>query len=529
MARTHATLWIVFLMSLASAAAYGGAGGGAPPATAPARDNSAFILTPPARATPRINGPSIFGVRANHPVLYRIPATGTRPLVFSATSLPAGVILDAATGQLSGSVAKEGTYKIVLHAANSAGMADRALRIVVGDTIALTPPMGWNSYNVWSDQITQDRAIAAAKAMVSTGLIDHGWTYINMDDGWQNARGGEFNALQPDPRKFTDIEAMVDQIHQLGLKAGLYSSPWVMTYAGRLGSSAENPQGTAQRWPPGAAKNKKQLPFAIGTYKFMTNDARQFAAWGFDYLKYDWGPVEYPETKEMYDALHDQNRDIVFSISNNHVQNMFADIAHVSTVANAWRTTTDITDNWGRVSTDIGFNQDKWAPFARPGHYNDADMLVVGVVGWGTGKQHPSKLTVDEQFTHISLWAMLSSPMLLGCDMTQMDPFTLSLLTNDEVLAIDQDALVKQAVNVSRQGQLEVYRKELEDGSLAVGLFNRGPATASVTAQWSDLKVAGKQTVRDLWRQKDLGVYDQSFKADVASHGVVLVRVIPAK
>jgi alpha-galactosidase len=521
-------LAVPVLLSLASAAVYAGAAG-ILPTTAPARDNSVFILTPPAPDAPRINGPSLFGVRANHPVLYRIPATGKRPMVFSAHDLPAGVTIDADTGELTGAIAADGTYKIVLHAKNAVGSADRAFRLVVGDAIAITPPLGWNSYNIWSDQINEDRELAAAKGIVSTGLIDHGWTYVNMDDGWQSTRGGDLKALQPDPRKFTDIKAMVDQIHQMGLKAGLYSSPWVMTYAGRLGSSAENPDGTAQRWPPGAAKNKKTLPFAIGQFKFMTNDAKQFAAWGFDYLKYDWGPVEFSETREMYDALRDQNRDIVFSISNNHVQNMFADIGNVSAVANCWRTTTDITDNWGRISTDIGFNQDKWAPFARPGHYNDADMLVVGVVGWGAGKSHPSKLTPDEQYTHISLWAMLSSPMILGCDLTKMDPFTLSLLSNDEVLAVDQDALVKQAVNVSRQGQLEVYRKELEDGTLAVGLFNRGPAAAPVIAQWSDLKLSGKQTVRDLWRQKDLGVFDQSFSANVASHGVVLMRVIPAK
>jgi alpha-galactosidase len=478
---------------------------------------------------PRINGPTIFGVRPGHPVLYRIPATGDRPMFFSADGLPSGVLLDAATGQLSGVVAREGTYPITLHASNAKGNQDRPFRLVVGDAIALTPPMGWNSYNVWSDQITQDRALAAANAMVATGLIEHGWSYINMDDGWQGERGGTLKAMQPSPRRFSDIKGMVDQIHQMGLKSGIYSSPWVVTYAGRLGASAENSDGMAERWPPGAPKNKKQLPFAIGKYHFITNDANQIAAWGIDYLKYDWGPVEYPETKEMYDALHAVNRDIVFSISNNHVQNLFKDIANVSTVANCWRTTTDITDNWGRVSADIGFNQNRWAPFARPGHYNDADMLVVGMVGWGAARQHPTRLAIDEQYTHISLWALLSSPLLLGCDLERLDPFTLSLLTNDEVLAVDQDALVRQAVNVSRQGQLEVYRKELEDGSLAVGLFNRGNTDASVAADWTDLKIDGRQTVRNLWRQTDLGAYENNFTAIVRSHGVVLVRMTPAK
>jgi alpha-galactosidase len=230
----------------------------------------------------------------------------------------------------------------------------------------------------------------------------------------------------------------------------------------------------------------------------------------------------------MFDALRRQNRDIFFSLSNNHVKNLFNDIASVSTVANARRTTTDITDNWGRVSNDIGFSQDAWAPFAKPGHYNDADMLVVGVVGWGAARQHYTKLTPEECYTHMSLWCLLSSPLLLGCDMTKLDPFTLSLLTNDEVLAVNQDPLVKQTVTVSKagpQGQLVVYRKELEDGSLAVGLFNRSNDAAGVTARWQDLGLTGRQAVRDLWRQEDLGTFEGAFATTVAPHGVLLVRV----
>ncbi len=500
----------------------------AQPTTSPSTAVAA-ILTPPASASPRINGPSVLGVRPNHPIAYHIPVTGDRPMRYSADQLPAGVTLDATTGQLGGSIAAAGTYAITLHAANSHGQQDRAFRIVVGDTIQLTPAMGWNSYNVWSDQINQARLLAAAKAMVSSGLIEHGWSYINMDDGWQaSTRNGDSHALQPDPAKFTDLPGTIEQIHAMGLKVGIYSSPWVMTYAGRLGSTAENNQGSPQDWPPKVPKNKKQLPFAIGKFHFITNDAKQFSQWKIDYLKYDWGPVEYPETKEMYDALRQVDRDIVLSLSNNHVQNMFGGIKEVSTVCNSWRTTTDITDNWGRVSNDIGFNQDKWAPFVSPGHFIDADMLVVGVVGWGSKKQHQTKLTPDEQYTHISIWSLLSSPLLLGCDLEKLDAFTIGLLSNDEVLAIDQDALCKQAVNVSKQGPLEVYRKELEDGSLAVGLFNRGTSGASVTAKWSDLKLSGKQVVRDLWRQVDLGDFDDSFTASVKPHGVVLVKISKA-
>jgi alpha-galactosidase len=488
-------------------------------------DNRAYILTPPASPKPRINGPSVFGVRPGSPLLYHVPVTGDRPMAYAAKGLPDGVTLDAKTGQITGSVAEAGTYEITLTAKNARGKAKKAFRLKVGDEIALTPPMGWNSYNVWSDQVDQDKALAAAKAMVSSGLIEHGWTYINMDDGWQGTRGGPLNALQPNAERFPDFKGMVDQIHGMGLKVGLYSSPWVETYANRLGDSAENPQGARQDWPAKVPHNKKQFPYAIGHFRFFKNDAQQFAEWGVDYLKYDWGPVEYPEAKDMSDALRAQKRDIVYSLSNNHERNMFADIGRVSTVANAWRTTTDINDNWKRVADDIGFNQTQWAPFAQPGHFNDADMMVIGVVGWGKDKQHYTRLTPDEQYSHVSLWALLASPMLLGNDLTQLDPFTLSLLSNDEVIAIDQDALVKPATPVRHDGPGDIYARPLEDGSHAVGLFNRGAEPAEIEVKWSDLGLASPYKVRDLWRQKDLGYLRNGFTASVAPHGVVLIII----
>jgi alpha-galactosidase len=366
--------------------------------------------------------------------------------------------------------------------------------------------------------------------MVSSGLAQHGWTYINMDDGWSaRERGGPYHALQAEPSRFPDIQGMVNEIHAMGLKAGLYSTPWEISYGGRLGGSSDYPDGA---WPTNAdfkaAKNARKPPYAIGKYSFATNDADQFAAWGFDYLKLDWGPVEAPETKEMYQGLRATRRDIVLSLSNNHVKNLFNDIGEVSKWAESWRTTTDITDNWKRVAQDIGFAQDAWAPFARPGHFNDPDMLVVGYVGW-FGPLRPSRLTPDEQYTHISLWCLLSAPLLLGCDLEKLDDFTLGLLSNDEVLELDQDTLVKQAVQVGGEGDLKVYAKPLDDGSLAAGLFNTGTTGTTVTVAWSDLKLTGKQRVRDLWRKKDLGIFSDKFGAPVASHGVVLVRIFPSQ
>ncbi len=492
----------------------------------------AAVLTPKPAATPRINGPRVYGVRPGSPFFYAIPATGVRPMEFSIDDLPEGLKVDAATGRITGTLAGPGEYKTVLRARNALGAAEKPFRIVVGEDIALTPTLGWNSYNCFGERVTQDLALRAARQLIRLGLDQHGWTYVNMDDGWQGwKRDPVTRAIQSDPERFTNIKAMVDEIHGMGLKAGLYHTPWVVSYGGRLGGSSQREDGN---WDTTvnfkAKKNAKELPFAIGRYRFTYEDARQFADWGFDYLKLDWGPVEAAPTREWHQALRLTGRDIVLSLSNNHIRNLFPIIADVAPWAQSWRTTTDIRDVWGRVANDIGFAQEKWAPHCRPGHYNDGDMLVVGQIGgWNPNNLHPTKLTPDEQYTHISLWCLITSPLLIGCDLEKMDDFTLGLLTNDEVLEIDQDSLCRQAVQVGGEGELKVLAKPLEDGSLAVGLFNVGNAEATVVATWSDLKLTGRQRVRDLWRQADVGVFDEKFEAAVAPHGVKLIRLFPAQ
>ena len=229
--------------------------------------------------------------------------------------------------------------------------------------------------------------------------------------------------------------------------------------------------------------------------------------------------------KEMSKALRASGRDLIFSLSNNGLYTLFHEIAEVAPYASSWRITDDVHDQWKHIANSA-FGQDAWAPYSTPGHFNDPDMLVIGTIGWG--HPHPTRLTPDEQYTQISMWCLLSAPLILGCDLQKLDPFTLSLITNDEVLAIDQDSLGKQALCVSKNGELEVYAKPLEDGSLAVGLINRGPAEATVTANWSDLKLKGKQRVRNLWTQKDLGIFEGQFSSPVPSHGVVLLRLFPA-
>ncbi len=509
----------------------------AAPAPAGAQTNlPPEIRTPKPPAVPRINGPAIFGVRPGSPLLYRIPATGDRPMQFSiqtfasaqspspaAAALPATLHLDSQTGEMTGSLTTPGEVRLLLRAKNALGSAEKEFKIVAGDTIALTPPMGWNSWNCWGSQVDADKVLRSARALAASGLVNHGWSYINIDDAWQGARGGEFHAIQGN-EKFPDMKGLCDAIHALGLKIGIYSTPWVTSYATHIGGSAENPEGLWAKptIPKSGNVNKKILPWAIGKFHFASNDARQWGAWGFDYLKYDWNPNEAPETLEMDGALRRSGRDIIFSLSNN---SPFTNAPVLSKIANCWRTTGDIRDNWDSMSKK-GFGQDKWEPYASQGHWNDPDMLVVGQVGWG--KPHPTGLTPDEQYTHITLWCLLSAPLLLGCDLEKLDDFTLNLLQNDEVLAVNQDSLGRQAVSVAKTAATQVYAKKLADGSTAVGLFNiSSNAPVAVTAEWSALKLTGRQTVRDLWRQKDLGQYEGRIEMTVAPHGAEMLRIHP--
>ncbi len=494
---------------------------------------AAVVLTPKPAPTPRITGAKVFGVRPGSPFQFTVTATGDRPMNFAADGLPSGLQLDAQSGRITGTLDKAGESVVTLHAKNALGQAERKFKIVCGSQIGLTPAMGWNSWNCFANAVTEERIKAAADAMVKSGLVNHGWTYINIDDFWQVHRDSKDKTLQGTPRaadgrilpnpRFPDMKALTDYVHNKGLKIGIYSSPGPWTCGG-----------------------------CVGSFDHELQDAQQYAAWGFDYLKYDW--CSYSPSLEaergntnwspkavrnlsgmsndraklklpyqvMQEALLKQPRDIIYSLCQYGAGDVWKWGTEVS--GNSWRTTGDINDSWGSMA-GIGFKQVGLDQYAGPGHFNDPDMLVVGKVGWGN--LHPTRLKPNEQYTHISLWCLLASPLLIGCDMTQLDEFTLGLLTNDEVLDVNQDPLGRQAARVVQNGMLEIWAKDLEDGSKAVGLFNRGSSEDSITANWTDLGLTGEQTVRDLWRQKDLGRFTGQFSTKVGRHGVVLVKFKP--
>ncbi len=364
---------------------------------------------------------------------------------------------------------------------------------VKSNGLAKTPPMGWNSWNKFQGQVTDAMVREMADAIVRTGMRDAGYVYVNIDDTWESGhRDAQGNITTNN--KFPDMKKLADYVHSKGLKLGIYSSPGPRTCAGYLGS-----------------------------YQHEEQDAKTFAKWGIDYLKYDWcSAAQVYENDQatmanayakMGQALLVSGRPIVYSLC----QYGNLDVGEWGALVggNLWRTTGDIRDAWDSMS-HIGFDQQIGREkYANPGHWNDPDMLEIG----------NGHMTDTEYETHMSLWSILAAPLLAGNDIRDMKPSIAAILMNKEVIAVDQDKLGKQGTRVSKDGDLEVWAKPLADGGHAVGLFNRGAAAAKVTARWSDLGVSGSHQLRDLWKHQDLGTKSGDYSAEVPSHGVVLVKI----
>ncbi len=492
------------------------------------------ILTPSPPPEPRINGARVFGVRPGNPLLFKVAASGSKPIRYAANGLPAGATIDETTGIISGCVHVRGSYPVSVSAANEYGVARRTLHIEVGDEICLTPPMGWNSWYCHSELVGEDAVRTTAKAMVDTGLIDHGWTYVNIDDCWQGQRGGQYHAIQPNER-FHDMKAMCAYVHGLGLKPGIYSTPWIGTYAGFIGGSAldESGDNSASHLPEEQRLQQHQV---FGRYPgtidknlnrvghwFFDRDARQFAEWGFDYIKVDWQPNDGPTTRRIHEDLFAAGRDIVLSLSN---AAPYENALELARYANCWRTTGDIYDQWTSI-LKIMLEQEKWQRFSRPGHWNDPDMLQVGCIATPNRQNtefKTTRLTADEQYTQMSLWSMLAAPLLLSCDVASLDEFTLALLTNDEVIDVNQDPAALTARRISCDDDGQVWARGMEDGSVVIGLFNTSDDQRRMDIGWQQIGLPSNQHVRDLWRQRDLGASVDSFCTTVNPHGVVLIK-----
>lgn len=367
-----------------------------------------------------------------------------------------------------------------------------------GAGMAAQPPMGWNSWNKFGCNVSERLIRETADAIVSSGMRDAGYQYVVIDDCWQVERGAD-GRIVPDPQRFpSGMKALADYVHAKGLRFGIYSDAGTLTCGKRPGS-----------------KGHEEM------------DARTYAEWGVDYLKYDWCNTEGMDARDAYSRmsrlLRATGREIVFSIcewGSNKPWQWAPGIGHL------WRSTGDIQDcwdcstSWGGmgVSHIIDQNADLH-PYAGPGHWNDPDMLEVGNGG----------LNPAETRAHFSLWALFAAPLIAGNDVRNMTAETRAVLTNREVIAVNQDPLGVQGRRVRDEGAKEVWMKPLADGSRAVILFNRGSEAGEIYTTWEDIGLAPgtKAALRDLWSGRDLGVFEKRFEVKVGPHDVLMMRVRP--
>ena len=441
---------------------------------------------------PQIHGARVVGATPGAPFLFQVAATGDEPLLYQTRDLPPGLILDAQSGIIRGRVRYAGETIVSIRVSNALGVATRNLIIIGGRyQLAQTPPMGWNSWNAYGCGVSGARVRAAADDLVKTGLARRGYSYVNVDDCWQGARG--FDGILRSNKKFGDMKALGDYLHARGLKFGIYSSPGPETCAGFAGS-----------------------------FGHEITDARTFANWGVDYLKYDY--CSYDSVKKtpgqkgviesfalMRQALDVAGRDIVYSVANSGKNRDWTWASLAPVEANLWRTTRDIKGSYASMAR-IGFAQNGLQSYAAPGRWNDPDLLYF------------HKLTPNQQLTQMTLWSLLAAPLFISSDISQLPPFALDVLGNSEVIEIDQDPMGIGARRVNASGQTEVWARPLWDGTVAVGLFNRGKTAAKIEVKWSDLGLSGALPVRDLWRQRDLGA-SQNYTAPVAAQGAALIKI----
>lgn len=459
---------------------------------------------------PAIHGPERYGASPGKPFFHAIPACGERPIRFSAEGLPAGLVLDGATGRITGRAAAEGDYAVLLKAENRHGCAEKRLAIVIGENVlALTPPLGWNSWNCFRSEIDAAKIGRIAEGMVASGLAARGYVYVNLDSGWQSKRrGGPFNAIVPH-EGFPDMGALADRIHGLGLKMGIYSGPYTMPWGTEGCGTTSGRVDT--HFPLFVGQAKK----FIGLDKHEAEDVAQWADWGIDYFKYDWHHTDMELAGRMSRALRASSRDIVYSITTNVA---LADAAEAARLCNLWRSNADTHPGWDSVVKN-GFGNEAWNPFIGPGRWFDLDMFA-------TRPRDGKRLTEDELLACYTRWAIRPSPLLVDCIPEEMDDFTRNLLMNEEVLAVNQDVLGKPAAPVMKGEGYEIQLKPLADGGYAAGFFNLSEeAKALPELDLGLFGLPGERRVRDLWAKRDLDGRRSRLAAAVPPHGARLFRI----
>lgn len=530
---------------------------GAPPQTATLAAATPVVSMEGMPAGPKIRPPFVIGTHPGAPMVWTVAATGARPLSFSMKGLPQGLTLNAATGTVTGRVAKAGAYSVRVRAANSHGHDDQTVRIIAGQSLALTPPMGWNSYDCFGQSVTEAEVLSNAAYLVKE-MQPFGWEYVVVDYRWYepdaihqplNGHEGEaldmdaFGRLIPNAVRFPSsaggagFQALGDKIHAMGLKFGIH----IMRGIPRNAVKANLPIEGSPFHAADAANTADNCPWLADMYgvrgdtpagrAYYDSIFRLYASWGVDYIKMDdtSRPYHTAEIEAVDDAIRKCGRAIVYSLSPGETP--IASAAHVRSHANLWRVSDDFWDRWDTLDHEFTLAE-RWRGSVGQGHWPDADMLPLGRLSVNNRSVDPDRQTRfsrAEQITLMSLWSLLPSPLMVGANLPDNDAWTLALLTNPEVLAIDQDAAGHAAARAAQHDDIDIWARPLADGSQAVGIFNRGDFDAGAVVTAADLHLSGRWTARDLWKRADLGPVGEGLTISIPAHGAALLRLSPAE
>jgi hypothetical protein len=511
-----------------------------------------IIAAAKAGAAPQFNGARIVGIRPGTPLVYSLAVSGAHPLEFSAKKLPDGLSLDPNTGIISGSLNRAGEYTVKVAAKNSAGKAKTKIKIVCGDTLALTPPMGWNSYDAFGDSVVESEVMANARYVAEkmqhvgwdTIVVDYCWSDPGAHDNNRNARANAplamdaFGRLLPATNRFPSavdgagFKPLADAVHALGLKFGIHIMRGIPRNSVRANLPIDGSNFTAAE----AGNTNSKCVWCPDMFGVNSNAAGQawydscarlWAGWAVDYIKVDdlSEPYHLAEVEMVRRAIDRCGRSMVFSTSPGETP--IGQATNVMTNANLWRVSGDFWDNWKSLEHEFALGS-RWHDFVGPGHWPDADMLPLGHLSVGNRSVGPdrfTRFTRDEQLTHLSLWSLLPSPLMVGANLPDNDDWMTALLINPEVIAVNQDAFGQPAQRLTNfLAGVEIWTKRLADKSLAVGIFNRGNTVVPVNLVWHGLGLRAKPAVRDLWLRKDLG-RQKDFTAELPPHGCALLRV----
>lgn len=517
------------------------------PSSVHAAQTDVTISMDPPPAMPRINGPRILGWLPQTPFLYSVPATGQAPLSYAASGLPDGLSIDESTGIINGTTPAVGSFPIRVTVTNAAGTAQANLSLVVGDTLALTPPMGWNSYDSFYEKVTEQDMMAAATAMKEV-LQPYGWNTVVVDYLWydpqqiidDNGRWLPSTSKFPNANGANGFAPLAENVHDLGLSFGIHLMRGIPRKSFTANTPILNSAYTAQ-----AAGNSKDIcawddhmygvrgdtPEGQAWYDSIYS---QYADWGVDFVKVDdmmdpyapGKPTHTSEVKAVHNSLYQSGRSIVLSLSPGPHQT--SDVAVLNANANMWRTVNDFWDTNGLSTIGDEFDTaHDWAETdgITPGHWPDADMLPLGTIG-----NRPCAFTHNQQVTVMTLWSMMPSPLMFGGMPIKLaaDAWTTALLTNEEVLAVNQDALGSRGKGIASQGSTEIWARDLSGGRKAVAFFNRGTEDAEMNLSFAELGFTEVPVVRDLWHKMDVGSATTELAVTVPHEAALMYTLTPA-